>query len=45
MDNRTFQSYWIAHEFKLNPQEVEDNWGDLQIAEAISFLHELYKRK
>ena len=45
MDVRSIQSHQIAHEFKLDPYFIEENWGDFQIAQTISFIMELYKKK
>ena len=45
MDARLIDAHYIAYEFKLNPYDVEDNWGDKQIIDTVSFLKELYKRK
>ncbi|WP_154669366.1 hypothetical protein [Pseudoleptotrichia goodfellowii] len=45
MDARLIDAHYIAYEFKLNPYDIEDNWGDKQIIDTVSFLKELYKRK
>ena len=44
MDGRMLNSFIIGYEFKLNPYYVDENWGDLQISEALSFLNETYKK-
>ena len=44
IDGRLLNCFVIAREFKLNPYYVDENWGDLQISETLSFLNEMYKK-
>ena len=45
MDARLKNAHIIAHEFNLNPYDIDENWGDKQMADTLSFLNELYRKK
>ena len=44
MDSRLFEAHIIGKEFGINPYEIDENWGDVQMAQTMAFLYEINKK-